>query len=198
MLLSTAEDLARFLDELGRETDRGLALVATALIDDRLTETLRCLFIKGPSTARLLDEGNSPLGTLSSRVDACSALGLIDDFEAAEITLIRKVRNEFAHAKHGISFQASKIHGLCASLKSPLPEGEGYPLGNPRFRFTNAAVCIVLRLYHRPEWVARERREPKEWVPMSQSEWRSFEKDPPSPREPIVGIGWRQPSSTRG
>ena len=36
MLLSTVEDLAKFVEELRRESDRGLALVAAALIDDIL------------------------------------------------------------------------------------------------------------------------------------------------------------------
>lgn len=45
MLLSTAQDLAKFIEELKRETDRGLPLVAAALIDDRLTETLRAFFV---------------------------------------------------------------------------------------------------------------------------------------------------------
>jgi mannitol operon repressor len=189
VLLSTAEDLANFVEELKRESDRGLALVAAALIDDRLTETLRSLFCQGPSAARLLDEGNAPLGTFSSRAEACFALGLIDDHEFSEITLIRKVRNEFAHAKHGISFHDTRVKGLCSSLKSHLPEGVGYPINEPRFRFTNAAVAIVLRLYHRPEWVALERRTPKAWVPVSHSEWRSVQTDPPPPDTPIMIIG---------
>lgn len=44
MLLSTAEDLARFVDELKRESDRGLALVGAALIDDKVGDTLKAFF----------------------------------------------------------------------------------------------------------------------------------------------------------
>ncbi len=191
MLLSTAEDLAKFVEELRRESDRGLALVASALIDDKLGETLRSFFCEGSSAAKLLDDSNAALSTFSSRCEACFALGLIDDKEYSEIALIRKVRNEFAHAKHGLSFQTPRVQGLCSSLKSNLPEGGGYPINDPRFRFTNAAVAIVLRLYHRPEWVALERRQPKTWLSSSATEWRMFENEKPPPGVPIILLARR-------
>jgi hypothetical protein len=129
MLLSTAEDLAKFVEELKRESDRGLALVSAALIDDKLGETLRSFFFKGPSAAKLL------------------------------------------------------------GLKSNLPEGAGWPINDPRFRFMNAAVAIVLRIYHRPEWVALEQRQPKSWLPISASKWRMFEKEKPPPGVPVMLMG---------
>lgn len=190
MLLTTAEDLAKFVDELRRESDRGLPLVATALIDQLLRDSLRAIFCENGSPSKLLDGSNAPLGTFSSRIDACFALGLIDQFEYGEINLLRKVRNEFAHARHGINFETSKIQGLCSSLKSDLPLGADYPINDPRFRFTNATVVIVLRLYHRPDWVALERRQPKTWVSEDATRWRSFEDEPPPPGlAPIMVIG---------
>lgn len=186
MLLSTAQDLAQFVDELKRETDRGLPLVGAALIDDRLTATLRAFFCEVPSSGKLLDEPNAPLGTFSSKTDACYALGLIDDFEYNEIGLVRKVRNEFAHAKHGMSFAAPRVQGLCSSLMSDLPTGSNYPLQDPRFRFTNAVLCLALRLYHRPDWVALERRGSKAWVDPGATRWRSVEDGLPPPGIPVM------------
>jgi mannitol operon repressor len=189
MLLSTAEDLAKFVDELKEETDRGLPLVATALLDHLLQETLRAFFCEVKSVQSLLDEGNGPLSTFSSRINACHALGLIDDYEWSEVTLLRKIRNLFAHRKHGFDFDDSTVRGLCYSLKSDLPQGEGYDLASPRFRFTNATVCLALRLYHRPDWVMLERRKAKEWVPAQQTTWRSFKDEPPPEGSPVIVIG---------
>lgn len=189
MLLSTAEDLAQFVVELKRETDRGLPLVAAALLDDKLLETLRAFFCLGQSAGKLLDDGNSPLGTFSSRAEACLALGLIDQFEYSEITLIRKVRNEFAHGKHGTSFKTERVHSLCSTLRSPLPVGGEFPINEPRFRFINAAVALALRLYHRPDWVALERRQPKSWVAESDTGWRSIKDDPPPKDVALMVIG---------
>jgi len=193
MLLSTGEDLAKFVDELRRETDRGLPLVGAALIDDRLTETLRSFFCESPSASKLIDDANAPLGTFSSRTEMCFALGLIDEYEYTEIGLIRKVRNEFAHAKHGITFSSPRVQGLCSSLKSDLPQGADYPLQDPRFRFTNAVVCLALRLYHRPDWVALERRKPKVWVDPEATKWRSMEDGPPPPGIPVMVMARNKP-----
>jgi mannitol operon repressor len=188
MLLSTAEDLAKFVEELKRESDRGLALVAAALIDDKLAETLRHFFCEGPSAGKMIDDTNAPLGTFSARAETCFSLGLIDEFEYGEIALVRKVRNEFAHAKHGMSFQTPRVQGLCSSLKSDLPKGADYPLNDPRFRFTNAAVCLALRLYHRPEWVALERRRPKSWVEDEATKWRDGRSEKPPPGISVIAM----------
>ena len=142
----------------------------------------------GFSAGKLIDDTNAALGTFSSRLEACFALGLIDNFEYDEIALIRKVRNEFAHAKHGTSFRTPRVQGLCSSLKSDLPQGADYPLNDPRFRFTNAAVCLALRLYHRPEWVALERRKPKSWVSEDATTWRNFNADKPPPGISVMAM----------
>lgn len=193
MLLSTAEDLAKFVAELKRETDRGLPLVGSALIDDRLTETLRSFFCESPSASKLIDDANAPLGTFSSCTEMCFALGLIDEYEYIEIGLIRKIRNDFAHAKHGITFSSPRVQGLCSSLKSDLPQGADYPLQDPRFRFTNAVVSLALRLYHRPEWVTLERRKPKVWVDPEATKWRSIEDGPPPPGIPVMVMARSKP-----
>lgn len=187
MRLDHAEDLARFVDELKKETDRGLPLVGIALIDEKLRDTLEAFFVSNKSTKKLLDEPNSPLGTFSARIDACYALGLINEYEYQEINLLRKVRNEFAHAKHGVSFKSDKILGLCSSLTSSLPEGSGFPLSDSRFRFTNAVVCIVLRLYYRPDWVQLEKREIKEYN-NNDGKWISVKDQHPPEGIPIIAM----------
>jgi mannitol operon repressor len=182
------EDLGRFLRELQTESDRGLALVAASVLDDKLRGVLASFFVEGNAASSLLDSGNAPLGTLSARADACLALGLIDDVEHAEITLVRKVRNEFAHGLHGTTFQTEPIRGYCSSLKSDLPEGAGHPTSNARFRFINSVVSLVSRLYYRSEWVARERRMSREWVSADLVRWRSFENEKPPEGAPVMGI----------
>ena len=93
MRLEDAEDLSKFVSELRQETDRGLPLVCAALIDDKLQGTLLAFFASERSGKKLVLDANAPLGTFASRIEACFALGLIDDFEYAEANLIRKIRN---------------------------------------------------------------------------------------------------------
>lgn len=192
MRLDHVEDLSKFVDELRRETDRGLPLVGAALIDEKLPEALNAFLVRGKAAERLLSDNNGALGTFSSRIDACFALGLIDEFEHQEISLIRKVRNEFAHAKHGLSFQSEPVKGLCSNLKSDLPMGANYPINDPRFRFTNAVVCMVLRLFYRPNWVEKERRPLKEWVARDATRWRSIEEEQPPEGVPVMLVGKSQ------
>lgn len=197
MLLSTAEDLAIFTQELQKETDRGLPLVAAALIDELLSDTLRSFFIDNSTHDKLLNGATAPIGTMSARVNLCHALGLIDDYEKAEAELIRKVRNRFAHARHGLSFGDDAIKGLCSSFSSPLPEGDANPAHTPRFRLINATICVVLRLYHRADWVALERRKSKVWVEPDFTRWRSTEEEPPSKGEVVLGLHPQQVSPIR-
>jgi hypothetical protein len=188
MRVKDTQDFARFSSELQRETDRGLALVGAALLDDKLAETLRSFFCEGKAAEALLKEGDAPVGTLSSRIELCFALGLIDEFEYQEIHLIRKIRNAFAHSKHGTTFQTERIKSLCSNLKSHLPEGSGYPTKDPRFRLTNSVIAMVLRLYYRPEWVAKERRTLKTWVPEDFTRWRSIDVEKPPDGTPVVAM----------
>lgn len=187
-----AQDLSRFVTELQVETDRGLALVGGAVIDDKLRATLERFFVDG-SSAKLLDSGNGPLGSFSARADACFALGLINKFEYDEITLIRRVRNEFAHGLHGTTFSSEPIPGYCSGLKSDLPQGGNYPTSQPRFRFMNAVIALTMRLYYRPLWVEKERRTSKDWVPPEQIRWREITTEKPPPDGPFLVIGGSQP-----
>jgi hypothetical protein len=183
------QDLGAFFVELQRETDRGLPLVAAALIDEKLLASLQAFLCAGKTSDRLLIDPNAPLGTFSARIDACFALALIDEHEYREITLIRKIRNRFAHSKHGISFKDEKVAGLCASLESQLPSGEHYNSASARVRFINSTVCIALRLLHRDKWVQRERRVLRTWVKPEEIGWRSFKDETPPPGSAYVAFG---------
>ena len=100
---------------------------------------------------------------MSARIKLAFALGLIDAHELNECEIIRKVRNDFAHAVHGLSFADHKVSGLCDRLKSDLPGGRDSFVGNPRGMFINAVILTVLRLTYRSEYVSRERRTTKTW-----------------------------------
>jgi mannitol operon repressor len=152
------KDFTAFLREFQDETDRGAGLVGAAVIDDRLLETLGAFMVSNKAASALLDGGTAPLGTFSSRIDATFALGLISDHEHRECHIIRRIRNEFAHRKHGVTFMDEKIRALCDTLQSDLPGGRDGFREKPRQVFINAVVLISLGLTYRAEWVAKEKR----------------------------------------
>ncbi len=44
MRVEDARDLSEFMDEFSKESDRGLALIGAAVIDEKLEQTLRSFF----------------------------------------------------------------------------------------------------------------------------------------------------------
>lgn len=159
------EDLkyfSSFLKEFQEETDRGAALVGAALIDERLERLLRSHLIECKQTEVILNGINAPLGSLSARVILAYCLGLITQLEFNEIEVIRRVRNEFAHEVHGLSFKAQKVKYLCHNLKANTPDDKRFD-GDERQLFINSVILTSLSLWYRPEFAAQYKSEEREW-----------------------------------
>jgi len=134
--------LGEFLSTLNEESDRGAALASAAMLDETLKDILRSFLADVPARDDLLEGFNAPLGTFSARCSAAYALGLIEEGEFREITLVRKIRNEFGHSWSGTSFEKGRVADLTASLPWLGPkEQETEATGRSRFGF---AVTILL------------------------------------------------------
>lgn len=156
------EQLGAFLAAFNQESDRGAALVAAAMLDERLEEILCSFFVENSAARELLAGFNAPLGTFSSRASAAFALGLIQENEFKEISLIRKIRNEFGHGWESMSFESEPVASLTARLPW-LGPAEFEAEATLRSRF-NAAVAILLTdLLWRVRLVHQERRCLKAW-----------------------------------
>jgi hypothetical protein len=77
-------DVNKFLGELNKETERGAALISSAMIDDLICRCIRSFLIESPDTSSLLEGFNAPLGTLAARSVAAFALGLLSEREYRE------------------------------------------------------------------------------------------------------------------
>ena len=73
--------LGAFLNNFNQESDRGAALSAAAVLEDRLEEIIKAFLIDGKSSLKLLDGFNAPIGTFSSKILLAHALGLLQDDE---------------------------------------------------------------------------------------------------------------------
>ena len=71
------DDVLDFRAALSPETDRGCALMGAAFLDVELERLLTKHFVNDPAVVKELIGQNRPLGTFSSRIDICYALGLI-------------------------------------------------------------------------------------------------------------------------
>lgn len=147
--------LSTFLDSFYKETDRGSAMMAGAVIDDVLKEIIENFLIESKESQQLLDGFNAPLGTFSSRALAAYSLGLIEDYEFKEIEIIRKIRNQFGHTWNETTFASPKIK----------KEIEKFPFQekNTRSTFNQAVANLLGELLWRAIYAKRERRATKIW-----------------------------------
>ncbi len=88
-------------------------------------------------------------------------MGLISDREYADLDMMRKVRNEFAHNVH-ISFEDQRVRDLCKRLTLAAKDYGDVVVGS-RGQFTTAAVALIANLTNRPHYVALKRLSAQEW-----------------------------------
>jgi DNA-binding MltR family transcriptional regulator len=150
-----------FLEELNKESDRGAALISTAMLDDLLEKIILAFLLDNRDAKKLLAGFNAPLGTFSSRILAAYALGLISDEEYDECNWLRLVRNEFAHNVHQ-KFTDQKVADLCSNLRFAAKNVPDHP-NLPRAHFLTSATALILHLTTRPHYVSQKRLTFAKW-----------------------------------
>jgi DNA-binding MltR family transcriptional regulator len=151
----------KFLDALNEESERGAVLISLSMLDDQLRQIIHAFLLDHPRTKPLLEGFNAPLGTLSARALVAFSLGLISEDEYADLDLLRKVRNEFAHNVH-VSFENQRVRDVCKRL-SHAAHDYGDVVVGPRGQFTSAAVALISNLTNRPHYVGLERLSSRPW-----------------------------------
>ncbi len=109
----------KFKDLLKGESDRGLALVGHAYLDDALDEFLHAYFLDDPEVVRQLLRQGGPIGSFKTRCDLAYALGLLGPDMFSDLDQIREIRNEFAHRYSSLDFSTSPAFDRCQNLKIP-------------------------------------------------------------------------------
>lgn len=154
--------LGAFLAAFNHESDRGAALVAASMLDDRLHEILAAFMLDIPTSKDLLSGFHAPLGTFAARSSIALSLGLIQLNEFEEITIVRKIRNEFGHGWKPVSFDSGEVVELCNKLPwlGPKKEETG---SNLRSRFNFLVAILLADLMWRTRLVVKERCTVREW-----------------------------------
>ena len=139
-----SDDSKRFVEDLQKETDRGVALVAAEFIDDCLVTMLKACFVDDAKLAKELLKYPGSISTLAARIDLAYALGLLGKKMYADLKLIRKIRNEFGHCHTPVSFEEQRISDMCQKLQTmPWPTGQ-----QPAARdiFIGAAITLAMQI----------------------------------------------------
>lgn len=131
------------VQELDAQSDRGVAIVGVAWIEEALTAAIHAFLEKNKSAWDRLFRKSGPLSSLSSKIDLARLLAMTSDAIHSDLHTLREVRNEFAHAildknDQPLSFETPHIKDKCMSLKCVKHE----ELTSSRHAFIRA--CAVL------------------------------------------------------
>jgi hypothetical protein len=107
-----------FLEEFKNESDRGAVLISLSYIDDllRIIIQRRLVPVNEKKQDTLFDLPNSPIGTLSSKINLSYRLGLISEEFQMVLNKLREIRNESAHSFQVFSFTEERIQKKVNSL----------------------------------------------------------------------------------
>lgn len=140
--VSVLENIIAFRENLSNESDRGLALMAAAYIDDRLAVLLRSYFVDNGKILRRMFDFTGPLGNFSARLDMAYSLGLIAKNIYNDCNTIKKIRNDFAHDSSPLTFHDEPIQSKCLTLTT---HGIDHHK-RPKALFTRTIMSILLEV----------------------------------------------------
>jgi DNA-binding MltR family transcriptional regulator len=124
---------------LGKETDRGCALLAASYIETALGHLIQSVLLEDKNLIKDMFTGTGPLATFSSRINMAYLLGLIGRKAMGDLHIIRKIRNDFAHKPEDIKFTDEPIASRCRELHHGFLE-ETPP---PRKKFMHVSLGVV-------------------------------------------------------
>ncbi len=145
-ILENLEQVILFRQTLSAETDRGVALVCAAYLDEELRALLEKTFVDVPNTVGKLFEGTGPVATFSSRIDLAFATGLLSVESHRALQLIRKIRNDFAHEYGERSFRDQDISARCREL---MPLNPFVDEKDPRNLYIRAVLTVLAQIHAR-------------------------------------------------
>jgi DNA-binding MltR family transcriptional regulator len=105
------------LAQLACETDRGIALIMTAWLDDALDGYLRTRVIQEKKLIEDLFDQDRPLSSFSSRINVAYAFAHISSDVYHDLHTIREIRNRFAHERTQFIFETPEIADRCKNLR---------------------------------------------------------------------------------
>jgi len=126
------------------EDERGLTLSVAAFAEDFLGRLLVAYLREGKAATDLVEGFNAPLGTLSARIKAGYAFGLLTDEQFRDLDLARKIRNEFAHNWEGCSFGKQNIKDWIQSMSDSRIDERG--ADDPKKKFHSTMACTLVEL----------------------------------------------------
>jgi DNA-binding MltR family transcriptional regulator len=138
------EELRKSIARFTKQGDRGTALVAAAWLDDALEVRIRAAFRSDKGTADDVFRPDGPLGSFAARIKIAYLLDLIEPLARRDLDLVRRIRNDFAHARSDLYFKTPRIKDRCKQLHgTKAAQLGGLTARTPKQMFIVAAYFLV-------------------------------------------------------
>lgn len=133
--------------ELNSSSDRACALLLTAILDQAILSILSTQMRGATNEERkaLFYGQNAILGSFSSKIKLSHAMGLLTKEQKDSLTIMREIRNAFAHASIPLTFTNDIIAVECVKLfdeSKIIPEKLGM-LSIPRGQFCARGLELI-------------------------------------------------------
>lgn len=144
--IEISEEFHAALAAMDNESDRGVAIMGAALIEEGLLEGLQAMLVNKDDMNALFYDQGAPFGTLRAKTVAAYALGLCSKPIADQIDVIRSIRNQFSHSLRAIDFQHEEIKAACRKLSLWIMSMMKLPAGktSPDARVTYRLACQLI------------------------------------------------------
>lgn len=129
------------------------AIVCGVDLEQALGELLLAFLVKEKPAVELVNRSD-----FNRRIELTYCMGLISYDEWADLHLIRKVRNHFAHRPEGATFDDPEVAGHCSQLRILKKGSFEDPSRNSLF--ASASVVMLELLHRRLHDAGRSRRQP--------------------------------------
>lgn len=133
------------------ESDRAAALLAASFAEAAMRAELSKFLADDRSTAELF-RTYRPLGEFSGLIDMSFCLGFLTREMKVDLTMVRRIRNHFAHHPEHVTFAVSPISDYCRELSTSkgiqTADGGLWRREQPRDQFL-FAIAITLTYFER-------------------------------------------------
>jgi DNA-binding MltR family transcriptional regulator len=140
--------------ELAKQTDRGVAIIGAAIIEDELKRLIIRSFANTNNKVRGMFDPDGAMGAFGSQTTLAYAMGLVSQSLYVDLNLIREIRNKFAHRVHFarsekdpevlVTLEHRTIDEWVKSLKCPA--ATGFMDDDPRRRLVHTCEWLWLHL----------------------------------------------------
>lgn len=136
--------------ELEAESDRGAALVASAMLEEELRGLLDAFLVASTASPdSLFDGANAPLSSFSAKIDVAFRLGKISNQLCRDLHLVRRIRNDVAHRPSGCTFEDPSLRDRVLELT----KSHGLYERSPKWAARVGAPSIRMQFAETASWM---------------------------------------------